>query len=898
MLSGDHEAFSDVALALVRALEPSYAHLVADLYTRDLLSLGHRICGTVFQLFREHNGWARNTIAKVLMVTAGEDVCKFVKLLLEDPDPKEQFKGLRLAGLHPCPSLIDKLWDIHKCGMKSPFLFLEEGDQEWQFHYQSWPAFLLASKAEPSWVIQKVLQSDKDQDPIHELAWSIFNLDDGLIAWQQTSSTFFEKLGPDKYRVLAVCVGRFRDKERQEWLEQQIRPDTKTVAPVALQALSRIHPTRAADLVRRVDHLELRMCKRWSFREVWHRCPEHLNANLLTWSKEVPDPWEFGLLFEDRAIDIPIKLLDILLIRLEKKLLVVLHSNEKEQNTHLYPELTIVASAVDPSQLALLNSRKDSSFEESLAQYVRRIGPQVGRYNTGYERNSALTILQRINGSHFISVINDFLLLSDGIGRHDSLKWACLAPDEKTFQIVSSFIGSSELYNDFPLIQFESMRLLALHGQWERAAQGFLRWELHTPADVTEERIVPRDYSAPWIDELRESLQKEATAGKVIAIGFAGNGSDIFVLHEILRLADAEGSLAHSCVIGLRLLEDDSDAGCLLVGRQLSINGHRHSATHYLTTIGSTLAWKLLWEDLQQSFDHINALNLMNLSQYADLVVNHVSANLQKSSRFGEDEFLRILVRKLRSPYKERLLEDRWLRDRFHRSAVEDEGRSWIVGSKVAAIQCLSEFDKTSAYQATLLALRKPEWHDRERYPYLLYELDPKSAIPHLLAQLVTEPGEHVRYAIGRVMSNERLHAKLELMLESSAATVRQSACFAAGWALDNYDCVGLLTRALEDQNPKVISAAMDSLDRIRDQAVRERLIEVAIATPDISLKWTYLQAASELGDPGDVGRPIPQRVSQVCDGLTSLHRSRINKLMQDRRKKVLDELKKVKRDD
>jgi HEAT repeat protein len=123
---------------------------------------------------------------------------------------------------------------------------------------------------------------------------------------------------------------------------------------------------------------------------------------------------------------------------------------------------------------------------------------------------------------------------------------------------------------------------------------------------------------------------------------------------------------------------------------------------------------------------------------------------------------------------KAKLLEDRWLRDTLHRESVATEGSSWISGRKSAAIECLAEFDREAAFGAATRALESADGHDRERYPYLLREIDVEQAVPLLLDHLATERSDHVRFAIGRALSTLELEDELRKRIASPTESIRK----------------------------------------------------------------------------------------------------------------------------
>jgi hypothetical protein len=344
------------------------------------------------------------------------------------------------------------------------------------------------------------------------------------------------------------------------------------------------------------------------------------------------------------------------------------------------------------------------------------------------------------------------------------------------------------------------------------------------------------------------------------------------------------------------MLEDESNEGVRLVARHIA--DHRYSVTRMLAQAGTPAAWGALWQDLQEHFDHITALNLLNLSPHANEVAELTTRQLPNQSGFGDWELLRILILRLRPELKQRLLEDHWLRETFHREAVAEEGRSWIVGSKAAAIECLAEFDPKAAFEAAAKALRTVEWHDRERYPYLLFKIDSTRTVSVLLEQLDSEKNGHVRYAIGRVLSGLRLKDILASCWGSPVAQMRASACFAASWAEDRQQLEPAIRGCLDDTDEAVIEAAMDALDRLRQREIADQLRDRVSSTEDFVVKWRIIDDLIDWMDPGDDFQPWPETLRSVCNGLSPIVLKLTGERLKKRRKKVHDELEKKERAD
>lgn len=883
---------------LLEELETNYGHQPELLYKHQVHTLGSQMAPILFQRYCDFDGAPSHLkpIGRALIAAAGDRLTEYARLLLTDPAPARQRAGLRLLHDTACPELLDRLWELHCQGLSNPRPFLQEHEEDWLFREDSWPALRSTAIRDPDWIERRIESADPVQEPIYELAWLVANLPDGKDVWRKSKNALFQKVPADKTRALASCAGSFRDHECVSWLHDQVANGPHVCCSVALQALARIAPAEAVSALKNANSRDLQMTTSWAFREVWHRLPAETDAEVLRLARQADNPWQWGLLYKDRPQDAPAELIALLLDRFEQCLEQLLRDGPVS-GSNLFRELSFIAQATASEHLDLLESKQGSSVENRLAEYIRRQGPQRGQSYTGHERTPALTLLHRINGTGFTSVINEFLGCDDRYGRHEALEWAIRHPNAATFSSARSIIASDELWGgspgSYPVEQNDAMRLLAAHGQWDGVVEGLLRWEFRTNVDLTTERLAPRDYAGPSLESLRQAIAGSPTPSCIVALGFLGGLPDIPVVQDLLYAADPTGKQAHACVIALRLLGDTSARGVELVARQLDIHAHRHSALQTLMRVGTPEAWAALMRDLQNNFDHITALNLINLSQHADEAADLALDRIPTERGFGDWNLLHLFVRRLRPDFRKRIVADRWLRDKFHREAVASEGNFWLVGSKAAAIECLGEFDSLAAYDAAAHALCTPDAHDRERYPYVLNEIDSERSLTLLLDQLRCEQDFRVRYAIGRVLSNRDLKALLQSRWQSRDLKTLAASCFAAGWAKDGAHLLNELRQCLANDDEDVVRAAMDAIDRVRDREIGSELVLRAARANDVGHTMACLDAAVDVLDPGDDFAPWPAAVWEVCKSMSPLLHKAISERVKERRKELTADLKK-----
>lgn len=149
-----------------------------------------------------------------------------------------------------------------------------------------------------------------------------------------------------------------------------------------------------------------------------------------------------------------------------------------------------------------------------------------------------------------------------------------------------------------------------------------------------------------------------------------------------------------------------------------------------------------------------------------------------------------------------------------------------------------------------------------------------------------------------RTLGSAQLDASLRAKFDSEDFRTRESACFAAGWAHDGVQMLDSLRRSLDDFNEKVIGAAMDAIDRLRDRRICAGLLARATHAVDVGLKWMYIDAIVDVADLGDEFQQWPAEFQAACQELSPIAWNYISERVRKRRKKLFEKLKKEREKD
>lgn len=889
----------EVSVPLLESLENVDYQYSKILYNKLVPTLGECIADAVYERLALYDGnpWIAKYMADCLSVVGKDKIEQFARSLIESNDDNLQRRGVQLLHLVPCPPLLDQLWKIHIKWQSNPTNDDPSDGNRWLLYKETFDALKQSVRVTPDWLERAIDRADAAVDPVHDLAYLVANLTDYGLTWHLVKRKLFEKISPEKPRSLVANISLYRDKTELEWLRQWIGSEVDFVSSSALQALSRLNPDESVASLRKMDPMDLAASRHWSFAEVLERRSAETHLALLEWMKAEDNPWRIALVFQGRENDISTEQLDILLDTLTNTLKAKF-SGDADPRGGIYHLLEFLSKLAAPKHLAVLRGRRGTMFESLLCDYVLRIGPQHGRSLTDLERKPAIAVLNIIGGDGLTTVTNEFLVVGDKYGKYEAIEWSARRPNESTFARLREIVQSDDGWsgsgrNASPVNQNEAMKVLAQHGHWESVVEGIKKWGMRVSPEVM---ICPDPVTEPWVDVLRQDVDSMPSPGNVLAIGAVGGGSDdCSRIHKILDQCEADSELAHACIIALGHLDDHSDEGVARVAMHLTIEKQRYPTTRMLLNAGTPRAWQALFEDLNGHFDFVTALNLINLSEHADDVAEIVLSHIPVYNSLDRHWLLKLFLTEIRpKEIRDRILNDRSVRELFHQASADAEGRFWNVGSKANAIECLAEFDSEAAYVAACHTLADVSANDRERYPSILTKIAPNRGIDWLVRHYSEEKSQLVRVAIGRTLEGK---IPIQTVLDSIHAEeedTRIAAVELAGWAALDYSVDVALTAALDDRSEDVIRAAITARQRRRDRQVADNLSRLIVSETDPVERAVYFDALIGFVDPGQDHGPLHHTVKRAFQAVSAFEAKDAFEKLKKRRKNLHDELKKA----
>ncbi|MDA0831650.1 MAG: HEAT repeat domain-containing protein [Planctomycetota bacterium] len=896
-LSRGNEQHVDLCIRILESLENANTRYAELLYDKLVPTLGACIADAVYGRLCSFVGqpWILKRIMRCLSVVGRDRIETFARPLIESDDYEEQRRGVNLLRLAPCPTLLDHLWTIHVTAQRDPTLFGEQVKNALLLYRETFDALRQSVREAPQWLVNAIKCAEPATEPVHDLGYLVANANDGGRTWYLVKAMLFEKTRAEKPRSLVANIARYRDTSETGWLHQWIGSKIDLVSAPALQALSRLAPDAAVAGLSRTDPMEVNLWRNSAFTEIFERRRLETHAALLEWMQRSDDPWKIALAFQNRENDISTAMLEIAIDALGRVLDAKLRGDADSCNV-LHRELAFIAKLAAPEHLQVLRARRGTSFERVLRDYVLRIGPQLGQWATGIERDPAIAILNLIGGDGLTAVTNEFLIRGDQYGKHAALEWSSRRSDALTIERLRQITLSDECWpggGDVPVVQDEAMKILAQLGRWEFVAEGIKKWGMKTSPDL---KRAPRPITDVWTESLRQTVEQTPTVGSVIALGVVGSEEDCSRLHAILDQCDPNSELAHACIISLESLNDCSKEGVARVSDHLKVGKQRFSAIQMLQNAGTPDAWAALYEDLQVHFDFVTAINLINLTEYHDVVAEIALSHIPNHRWIDGYSFLKLFLTEIRpAEVRTKVFQDSRVRELFHHACADAEGPSWCVGSKANAIQCLAEFDPEAAFAAACRALEDDEAHDRELYPSILMKIDEIRAIQWLVMQYPREKSQLVRVAVGRALENRIPDSTVFHLMRDEIEIVRTAGAELAGWAMLEDAIDDALTNILDDSSDDVVRAAIVAKQQRRDRRRVIDLTRLIIEEKDPNEQLVYFDALVGFVDPGDAHRPLHPFLQQALQAVSEFEAKRAIDKLKKRRKKLHDELRKVK---
>jgi len=893
---------SDLALNVIKAFEELSNGRYENLYEM-IVTLGDCMSDVLFRRYKEFDSfhWPAKLIEKTVISTSGHKLESYVQELIEDKNPLMQRKAVLLAKDSAFPSLISQFWKVHVAGQDSPELYGEKEERKVFLYQETFRALNQAAKANPSWLDQQLSSpSEKKSEQLNDLATLIGNIEDHGALWKKHKEMLIDKLGDSFIQSLIRCIDRFRDADEIQLLENWVVPTDRHCrrSPMAIQSLARLDFDRAIALLQKTDPGMMRMCKKWCLREIIERNRDKANEAILAWMYAIDDPWEVGLLFEGRENDLSVEHLNCLLESLANRLSA---RTDEKVGSSFHFEFGMLGRISKVELIECIRQKAGADLEDQIKKFLLDLGPHQGGWGMVSGRSGALMTLHLMGAESLTQVINKFLEDNDQYGLNETIEWAVRAPNVETFEKLLDIAHSEDSWpgtstapegKKIAIVQNDALRSLASHGRWEEVSKGVkhLGRDLYRGLEHPTEPI-----KEEWVVDLKKEVEQAPSVGNVTALGVFGTPSQGEAILSVLRSSEPESDLALTCLVALRYCSLFSDDAVEEVAKHLRIEQHRYAATCYLSEAGNEAAWKVLIDDLETHFDHVNALNLINLSDYAERAIEICHEQLTKKRVFAEYHMLEILLTRIaQEEHRNRLLKNESVQSFLHFEASKSEGRFWHTGSKERMIRCLALSNTELAYSACLKCIDNEDAKDRTHYPALLREIDAEKSVSDLTERLVNETSGLMTNSILRTLHGLDFSKQIELFKSDECKFKRRAACelLSVGMMSDNTRLQ--LSEMLDDSSDEVVQAATQGLQTIRDLENQNELMSAIAGEPNRRKRTVLVDAFINTCEPGEEHNLLTQDIKMTMKHLSWYEWENAKKRLKKRGKKRDDALKRA----
>jgi hypothetical protein len=813
--------------------------------------------------------------------------------LLRSPNSSAQKAAVEILIERPSPAALDGLWELRRS--------LEGDDERFFFRIQVEEALSACVKLAPEWLQRAIRRADPSAEPFAVLAYLLVQLaevEEGERIWHTVRETVFEKTPDADKRALFYVSESFRDQEALSRLADSIHQNEDLVAPAALRALELLNPEEAlAALDKAPLESSLLSARSWWLPQLLASQYDRTSEILRRKIEAHENPWFAATVYANRENLITPEILDFLLDVTGKLLEEALAQPESESKDPLYKPFAFLSDISRLDLLARLEALRGTRFEEALTEYMIRQGPN----DEGWHRWGVwygISVLQKIGGHGFTLLANYHLRTArTRLGIRDGFLLGIRRPNEETVRLVVEIAHDldkgRQMEKGFLLVQYEAVKALAALRQWQEMAQGCLRLGLRTPRSLPkylEGHVFTDEELGEALSELRSGAP---SLGALLTVGFSGRQELAPEVRAIYGSSERDSEPALACLLALESLRDLESESLFLD----NVDSPKNSWVAVRALLGAmrtiegdeALLVRLRYlceakgRDLQ-----VLAMNLLireeTRERAAGLLWHHLG---QRDLLYYTGDTIEYLAA-LNLPEVQEFLRN---------VAFSDQRGAWHRADRHAAVEGLSRSDSETAFEAAKALFRSDD-EDRLLCPETLLKLNPEATLSLFHETLATTKDFLLVAAIGEALDRRRPTEPLRTWLKNRDHKVRQGACFvmeSLRWSQELEDSVRPL---LQDPNWDVRVAARAAFEAIGLAKETARLAEAVSVEKDLSRRWTLVDAALTIGYPGVVaGYGAQSWFGLMCEGQPYVLRGHAVAKLEEKRKKLRDELAKRERD-
>jgi hypothetical protein len=795
------------------------------------------------------------------------DVGDAVSTLIASPSRSRQNMAIAALTAAPDDRHLDRLWTIHQLRFDG---LTGDADGDWHSDYRSSFAAMQAAVARnPGWLRRRILDADASNERVSELGFLLHGLDhpDAPAIWEEAAEALFAKASPDRVRCLLLCIARFRDGRRLDFVINHLKAKQDFTNGTALYALSVLDPRAALERLVDVDDAERSLSRDNWLPGLLRASSELTHERILTLAtahtkgRSVVED-----LFASRPNEASEDMIRFVVRRLEHDLRANYTAALTSDPIWLYYPLDFLSGIARLDFLQVLHAEASGELERMLTEVAcSRLGDK-GRMRD-HVLEGARRILILIGGDGIRKLIIKELESDDYWSRHGGLRWAIVRDNDDVVAALAEIAHrplprgdnkrpSSNEYAEF----YQAMTTIAAH----RADSTLVDVLNQNPVPELPRALaslralngpMPATLTAEAVRTLESSDANENKKLAALAICWlSGNEELIAPVRAVLATVPPESKLASYACFALDALDDQTEEFVRLAYAVACTSANAQCGLDALIGLGE----KGL-QHLQEWFERQKGK--------ADLEISVIRSLFEhpKTRAYSINAAVRCVRQQhFYVPYEIVAEADEpAIRERIRDKAFAS--RSVIVSEVLSSIEGLAKFDAKRAVEAIQLALRAYPKSERELCRLLIRIAPGQAAYLLVEAAVVLKRQSLWKVAAQalRVLPRDTTVQALRERMNGSASE-RKAAAAMAAWLPSTAVEQALGHLADSDPDVDVRPQALRSLERLRMENHIETLFG-AFPTANANLRWSLLTAILNAADPWVLSeRDDPQWLGRV----------------------------------
>ena len=551
-----------------------------SLYTKLLPTLGQRIVPILLERLNtitadsQDDAYRVGLIGDAFVMVAQQDSVNMqtqISLLLNSQSWNQQSIAVKVLTTVPDHQHLDRLWEIHQ-----QQLYAREHNSDLN-RYNEYQATFSALRAgvqlQPEWLRNRISTADASKERISELGYLLCGLDDPIAdnIWQEVRDILMEKVPANNPRCLLQCIARFSDRDKTDFVVNQLSCSEDIVGAVALVTLAILNPQDAIDQIVNLKDQQRYFTNEW-LALLLHADPELTRQRIRQLAQSNPLGERLIVsYFEKRPADLDEATLRLVLRKFESELQIRIQEVTTSNQRWPYFLLKFLSHINSPKLIQILQEEADGKLERLITEIAcsRLRGNNRGRDNI---LEAARRVLLLIGGNGILTLINRELGSEHFWVRHGGLGWALIRGDDDTIELLAGIASRPILLDDngkpesYAHQEFcSAMAGLAALGADEILIDIILNsGNIFIPNHLAYLRAHRGTISKTLTNQAVQNMQstessKDTLLCALLTAWLSGDSELIPTVRAVLERAEPESQVASFACIALQYLGDESE---------------------------------------------------------------------------------------------------------------------------------------------------------------------------------------------------------------------------------------------------------------------------------------------------------------------------------------------------